>query len=161
MADRLPISLLRDPVHLAATGLGVGLMPKAPGTFGSALAILPAWLMLSLTWQLKLGIALAVFVCGIWVCGESARRLERHDHPAIVLDEIAAMLMLTLVVPLGIFWLLIAFLLFRVFDIFKPWPIRDMDHRIAGGLGIMLDDQMAAVYTAACLFVIRVYFGTS
>jgi len=147
-------------VHLVATGFGVGLMPKAPGTFGSALALVPCWLMLSLAWPYKLAIALVILFGGIWVCGESARRLANHDHPAIVLDEIAAMLLLTLVIPNGVVWLFIAFGLFRVFDIFKPWPIRDMDHRMTGGLGIMLDDQMAAVYSAVCLLIVRYFLST-
>jgi phosphatidylglycerophosphatase A len=147
--------VLRDPVHLLATGFGAGLMPRAPGTAGSLLALVPCWLLLYLSWPWRLAIATAVVVAGVWIAGESARRLGQHDHPAIVLDEIAAMLALTLAVPRNVYWLLGAFVLFRLFDITKPWPIRDLDHRIGGGLGIMLDDIVAAAFAAFCLFLTR------
>jgi phosphatidylglycerophosphatase A len=78
-----------------------------------------------------------------------------HDHPAIVFDEIAAMLLLVPLIPDGPLWLCAAFVLFRFFDIVKPWPIRDVDHRMGGGLGIMLDDLMAALFAALCLQVVR------
>ncbi len=83
--------------------------------------------------------------------GESARRLGVHDHSGIVWDEIAAFLALALVLPAGWPWLIAGFVAFRVFDIAKPWPIRELDHRLRGGLGIMLDDLMAAVYSAVLL----------
>jgi len=147
--------MLRDPVHLLATGFGAGLSPYAPGTVGSALALIPCWYMRSLGAPTILTIALIVFVLGIWVAGLSAARLGRHDHPAIVIDEIAAMLALTAIVPEGWAWLAAAFALFRLFDIWKPWPIRELDHSIPGGLGIMLDDVLAAVYAAVCLKIIE------
>jgi phosphatidylglycerophosphatase A len=147
--------LLRDPVQLIALGFGTGLSPVGPGTVGTLLALPLAW---ALT-LLPLGsavTAVAVFVAGgIWICGESARRLGIHDHPGIVWDEIAAMCVVGLAVPAGWVWLGLAFVLFRLFDIFKPWPIRDLDHRLAGGLGIMLDDLMAAVYTVLAVRLIE------
>ena len=161
MSTRLPISVLRSPVHLLATGFGSGLAPWAPGTFGSAFALLPCWWVMAWAWPYQLAVALAVFCIGVWVCGESAKRLGVHDHPGIVLDEIAAMLALMPVVAGSWIWLLVAFGLFRFFDIVKPWPIRDMDHRLKGGLGIMLDDQMAAVYAAICLSVFQHGFATT
>jgi phosphatidylglycerophosphatase A len=97
----------------------------------------------------------ALVVAGIFVCGESAKRLGTHDHPAIVLDEIAAFLALALTLPRHAAWFSSAFILFRFFDIAKPWPIREMDHSLGGGLGIMLDDLMAALYAAACLGIVR------
>jgi phosphatidylglycerophosphatase A len=154
-ARRLPFRILRDPYHLIATGLGAGLAPYAPGTAGSALALVPCWLMLSLAWPCRLAIAAAVLVLGVWICGVSSRRLGVHDHPAIVLDEIAAMMMLTVVMPQSAVWLLAGFALFRLFDIAKPWPIRDLDHSMTSGLGIMLDDQLAAIYASACMVLIR------
>ena len=155
MSNRLSWRLLRDPVHMLALGFGSGLAPRAPGTAGSLLALLPCWYVLQMPWSWRLAIAVFVFVIGIWICGLSAKRLGAHDHPAIVLDEISAMLTLTLVIPPNVWWLLLSFGLFRVFDITKPWPIRDMDHRLHGGLGIMLDDQMATVYVALCLSIIQ------
>jgi phosphatidylglycerophosphatase A len=152
---RLPIRLLRDPYHCIAMGFGAGLAPRAPGTAGSALALVPCWLMLSLEWPLRLALAAAALVLGVWICGESSRRLGAHDHPAIVLDEIAAMMLMTVLMPQSAVWLFVAFVLFRIFDIAKPWPIRDLDHRMTGGLGIMLDDQLAAIYASACMVLIR------
>ena len=102
---------------------------------------------------------------GIWICGESARRLGRHDDQRIVLDEIAGVLLTAvltaLVVPeKSVFGLLLVFVFFRVFDIAKPWPIRDVDHSLHGGLGIMLDDLIAALYAAVCVATIRVLLPT-
>jgi phosphatidylglycerophosphatase A len=152
-SQRLSPRLLLDPVHLLALGLGTGLSPWMPGTLGSALALIPCWYIAPLPWPVKLGIAVAAFLVGIWLCHVSAARLGIHDHPGIVFDEIAAMLAITVLLPQSWPWLTVAFALFRVFDIWKPWPIRDLDHRLSGGLGIMLDDQMAAVYAAICIGV--------
>lgn len=152
---RLGIGLLRDPVHLLALGFGTGLSPWAPGTFGTLFALAIAWLMMDWPQALRISIAVAAVPLGIWVCGASARRLGVHDHPGIVFDEIAAMLLLALILPREPIWFAIAFILFRFFDIVKPWPIRDMDHRLAGGIGIMLDDLMAAVYSAVSFWLIR------
>ncbi len=148
---RLSPGLLRDPVHLLATGFGVGLVPWAPGTAGSILALAPAWLMFDLPLPWRVALALAVVALGVWLCGESARRLGVHDHPAIVLDEIAAMLLLSLLLEASIAWLLAALALFRLFDIAKPWPIRAVDRTVSGGVGIMLDDVLAALFAAICL----------
>ena len=95
------------------------------------------------------------------MCGESARRLEAHDHPGIVLDEIVSVLAATLVMTQrSVPGLFLVFVLFRIFDIAKPWPIRDVDHRLGGGLGIMLDDLIAAFYAAVGLAVIRALVPT-
>ena len=159
MADparpRLPARLLRDPVHLIALGFGSGLSPLGPGTCGSLLA-LPLAFALTLLPLASAVAAVVVFVLGgIWICGESARRLGTHDHPGIVWDEIAAMCLLALLIPSGIVWLGAGFLLFRLFDIAKPWPIRDLDHRLHGGLGIMLDDLAAALIAGLALRLIE------
>jgi len=148
---RLSFGLLADPVHLLALGFGAGLSPKAPGTVGSLVALPFVWLLAGQTLPVRLAVIAAAITAGIWLCGESARRLGVHDHPGIVFDEIAAMLALTLVVPRDPLLLGAAFVFFRFFDIVKPWPIRDLDHRLTGGAGIMLDDLMAAVYTGVCL----------
>jgi phosphatidylglycerophosphatase A len=101
-----------------------------------------------------LGVA-GAFVLGIWLCGASAKRLGTHDHPGIVFDEIVAMWALLTVLPRQFLWSVAAFLLFRVLDVWKPWPIREADHRIGGGLGIMLDDVLAAAFAAAMLLSAR------
>jgi phosphatidylglycerophosphatase A len=149
-------SLLRNPIHLLALGFGAGLAPRAPGTAGTLVALVPAWWMLGLPLGWRVAIVGAVVLLGVAICGASARRLGSHDHPAIVLDEIAGLLAVSLVLSADPTWLIPAFVLFRFFDIAKPWPIRDMDHRLGGGLGIMLDDLMAAAYAAVCLRVIQV-----
>lgn len=160
-AARIGLVELKSPVHLLALGFGTGLSPYAPGTMGSLLALLPAWLMFNLSWPWQLGIGIGAAVAGIWICGESARRLGVHDHPAIVFDEIAAILLLVPAIPQQTIWLFAAFAVFRFFDIVKPWPIRDVDHRMKGGLGIMLDDLMAAIYTAVCLQVFRLLLAVA
>ena len=152
---------LRDPVHFVAFGFGAGLAPKAPGTFGSAVGVIAAWWLLELPLAARVAVVLAVIALGVWMCGESARRLGRHDDQRIVLDEIAGVLLTSLaVVEKTLFALALVFVFFRIFDILKPWPIRDVDHSLHGGLGIMLDDLIAAVYAAACVATIRVLLPT-
>ena len=143
--------VLTDPVHILAFGFGTGLAPLAPGTFGSLLGVLLAWLTLDLGLMTQIGCAVFLFVSGIWICGESSRRLGIHDHGGIVWDEIAAMYMVLIAAPPTLFAWILAFGLFRAFDVVKPWPIRDLDHRLGGGLGIMLDDLVAALYAALLL----------
>ena len=99
----------------------------------------------------QIGGAVFLFVAGIWICGESSRRLGHHDHGGIVWDEIVGMYVVLIVTPMTIWAWILAFGLFRAFDIVKPWPIRDLDHRLGGGLGIMLDDLVAALYAALLL----------
>ncbi len=153
--ERASAALLRQPVHLVALGFGAGLVPKAPGTAGTLLAVLPAWLIVEWPLQARVVLVVALFILGIWICGESARRLRCHDHPAIVWDEVVGFLATCLVLPADPRWLPVAFVLFRFFDIAKPWPIRDLDHRLRGGIGIMLDDIVAAAFSAVCLLLAK------
>ncbi len=158
---RVTLRTLRDPVHFVAFGFGAGLAPRAPGTAGSVVGAVIAWWLLPLPFLVRAAIVLGATAAGIWVCGESARRLNSHDHPGIVLDEIVAVLAAALVMAERSFpALFLLFVLFRIFDIAKPWPIRDVDHRLGGGLGIMLDDLIAALFAAACLAAIRVLLPT-
>ncbi|MDX1507189.1 MAG: phosphatidylglycerophosphatase A [Woeseiaceae bacterium] len=143
--------VLTDPVHLLAFGFGTGLAPVAPGTFGSLPALLLAWLTLDLGLYAQLGVAAALFAAGIPICGASARKLGIHDHGGIVWDEICGMYVTLLLAPASLLGFAAAFGLFRLFDIVKPWPIRDLDHRLGGGLGIMLDDLVAALYALILL----------
>ena len=159
---RLPLRTLRDPVQLVALGFGTGLAPWAPGTAGSLLALLPAWWCFTLPLPWRFAIVAAVAAVGVWICGASARRLGVHDHSAIVFDEIAGLLAASLATPARtFFWFALTFVLFRVFDVWKPWPIRDVDHRMRGGAGIILDDLMAAAYAAICLMVSRALLPTT
>jgi phosphatidylglycerophosphatase A len=148
---RLSPGLLRDPVHFFALGFGAGLVPRAPGTAGTLVAVLLDPLLRPLGVELRILLVALMFALGVWLCGESARRLGTHDHPAIVWDEIVGYLALMLVFPAGWAWALAGFVVFRFFDILKPWPIRQLDHGVGGGLGIMLDDMMAAAWGALVL----------
>ncbi len=143
--------VLRDPINLLAFGFGSGLAPVAPGTAGSLVGLVLAWSTLDLPIAARLLVAIALILSGIWICGEAARRIAVHDHPGIVWDEIAGIYLALLVAPPSIWAWALGFGLFRLFDIWKPWPIRDLDHRLKGGLGIMLDDLVAALYTALIL----------
>ena len=149
--DNLARTVLTDPVHILAFGFGTGLSPVAPGTVGSLVGVLFAWFTLDLGLPLQLAVAAVLSLAGIWICGESARRIGVHDHGGIVWDEIAGMYITLLAAPPTIVGWLLAFALFRAFDIAKPWPIRDLDHRLGGGLGIMLDDLAAALYALILL----------
>ena len=144
-------AVLTDPVNLLAFGFGSGLAPVAPGTFGSVVGVLFAFGALWLPSVAQWSIAVALVAAGFWICGESARRVGVHDHPGIVWDEIAALYPLLLMLPPTPAWWLAGFVTFRFFDIVKPWPIRDLDHRLHGGLGIMLDDLLAGLYAVILL----------
>ena len=150
----LVTTLRRQPFHFMALGFGSGLAPIAPGTFGT-LAAIPLYLLLAQTplWIYGFIVVLA-FAVGIHCCRVTADHLGVHDHPAIVWDEIVGYWLTMIAVPLAWQWLLIGFVLFRFFDIVKPWPIGWVDSRIDGGLGIMLDDVLAAIYAWLCLQLI-------
>jgi len=149
--EDLTRTVLTDPVNFLAFGFGTGLAPFAPGTVGSIPGLLLFWLTLDFGLYVQLGIAAAMTLIGVWICGESARRIGVHDHGGIVWDEIVGMYVTLLAAPVTVTGFVLAFVLFRVMDIVKPWPIRDLDHSIHGGLGIMLDDLVAALYAALLL----------
>ena len=158
-SPRLSPRLLRDPVHFFALGFGSGLAPKAPGTAGTLVGVLLDPLLRLLGLELRIGVVAVMFVVGVWLCGESARRLGEHDHGGIVWDEIVGYLALMLVLPAGWPWAVAGFVVFRFFDILKPWPIRQLDHGVGGGFGIMLDDIVASVWGALVLLGIMAALG--
>jgi len=144
---------LRKPYQLLAFGFGSGLAPKAPGTFGT-LAAVPLYLLLQpLPLSLYLLVVAIGFVAGIWICEATSRDLGVHDHGGIVWDEIIGYWVTMSLAPAGWWWLAIGFLLFRFFDILKPWPIGWLDRRVMGGFGIMLDDLVAGLYAASIMFL--------
>jgi len=151
MSD-LPKPNFKDPVHWLAFGLGSGLSPKAPGTVGTIAALPIYWFFLQ---DLSLPMYLAVLVftslIGVYLCDKTAKDLKVHDHGGIVFDEWVGMWITLLLVPQGWQWLLLGFVLFRFFDIVKPWPIKYFDEKVAGGLGIMLDDIVAGLIALGCL----------
>ena len=154
-STRPPVRALRDPVQLLALGFGAGLVPRAPGTAGSLIGLAAAMLAAQWGGWVAAAITAVVAAAGVWICGEGARRLAVHDHPAIVWDEIAGMMITMLAAPRGWLWAVLAFALFRGFDIIKPWPIRQVDHAMRGGAGIMLDDVMAGILAALVLLLVR------
>ncbi len=135
-----------NPIHLLAFGLGSGGVPKAPGTVGT-MAVIPLYLLLSPlpAWLYILIVAL-LFVFGIWLCGKASSDFDNHDHGGIVWDEWVGFLVTLWMCPQGWGWLLAGFVLFRLFDILKPWPICWLDRHLAGGLGIMVDDLVAGIF---------------
>ncbi len=146
--------VLRNPIHLLSFGFGSGLSPYAPGTMGTIVAI-PIFLLLSkLSLAFYLLSILMVFLLGCWTAGKTAEALNVHDHPGIVIDEIAGYLITMLMVPLTWYWVILGFMLFRLFDIWKPWPISIIDKQVKGGFGIMLDDVLAALYSLLSLHIV-------
>ena len=144
-------TVLTSPVHFLAFGLGSGLAPKAPGTFGTLAAVPFYWLLAMLPlWAYGLAVVIAA-IAGVWICGESSRRLGVHDHGGIVWDEFVGLWITLFAAPQGWLWLIVGFALFRLFDIWKPWPIRMADRQVSGGFGIMLDDILAGLYALASL----------
>ncbi len=134
---------LKNPVHLLAFGFGSGLAPVAPGTFGT-LAAVPLYLLLArLPLSAYLVLLALIVVGGVWICGRTSRDLDVHDHRGIVWDEWAGFLVTMTAVPQGWPWVTAGFVLFRLFDVLKPWPIGWLDARVKGGWGIMLDDLLA------------------
>lgn len=146
---------LRNPVHFLALGFGSGLAQKMPGTFGT-LAAFPLVAMVAAFGSIYtfVAVTLMVSVVGIWLCGRTAEDMGVHDHGAIVWDEVAGMFIAMLLVPLSWTNLLVAFALFRVFDILKPWPISVLDKKLHGGLGIMLDDVLAGAVACVMMHVL-------
>lgn len=138
--------ILTNPVHCLAFGFGSGLAPKAPGTFGTLMAVPLYLLLVELPLAMYCGIILLAFIIGIYLCGKTADDLGVHDHPGIVWDEFVGFWITMVAAPTGWWWLLIGFLAFRLFDIWKPWPIRVLDEKLETGMGIMLDDVLAGVY---------------
>ena len=146
--------MLQHPAHLFALGLGSGLAPRAPGTFGT-LAAVPFWLLMApLALALQVVIVACAFLLGIWFCQLTSRNLGVHDHGGIVWDEFVGYWLAMLFAPPGWFWLLAGFVLFRLFDIVKPWPIRVLDKKVHGGFGIMIDDIIAGLFAGLCLLAL-------
>ncbi|WP_028387760.1 phosphatidylglycerophosphatase A family protein [Legionella fairfieldensis] len=147
----------QNPVYFLAFGFGSGLMPIAPGTWGT-LAAIPVYLLIAQhSLSLYLFFTFSAFLLGVWVSEKVSRDLGIHDHGGIVWDEIVGYLMTMIMVPVSLGWMIIGFLLFRLFDIWKPQPIRFMDERVSGGFGIMLDDALAAI--PACLIMQLLVWG--
>lgn len=145
---------LANPIHFLALGFGSGLIRPAPGTWGT-LAAVPVYLLLAFfvgaSSYFYLAITAAFFLLGIYLCGRTAHDVGVHDHGAIVWDEIVGYLITLAYFPPTAFNIIVGFILFRIFDILKPWPIKLLDKHVHGGFGIMIDDVLAGVFAWGCL----------
>lgn len=146
--------LMAHPAHFLALGAGAGLAKKAPGTFGTLLGLPLFFLIVPLQIDLQISIIFILFLVGIYCCEKTGQTLGVSDHGSIVWDEIVAMMLVLTFTPLQWQWWLAAFALFRLFDIWKPAPIRQCDAKIKGGLGVMMDDILAAVYAILSLKIL-------
>lgn len=147
--------LMSHPAGWIATALGAGLSPRAPGTAGSLVALLPWWFLLRglpLGWYVA--VLVAGFALGVWACAVSDRRVGMHDQGALVWDEVIGMWITLFAAPSSWWWMLVGFGLFRLFDIWKPSLVRLADRRVHGGFGVMLDDAVAGVFALAALQLI-------
>ncbi|MGL5039045.1 MAG: phosphatidylglycerophosphatase A family protein [Aeromonas sp.] len=142
---------LKNPLHLLAVGLGSGLCPKAPGTMGTLVAVVLYLLVSGLPTLWFIGLLVVGFVVGIRICQSATDAIGMPDHGAIVWDEVIGFGVTMIAAPAGWEWVIAGFLLFRLFDILKPWPICWFDRRIHGGLGIMLDDLIAGLFALSCM----------
>jgi len=145
------VELLKRPACFLAYGLGSGLAPKAPGTFGTLAAIPLYLLMQHLSLVTYLAVTVIAFIVGIWFCQKAVDWLGQEDPSAVVWDEFVGYWVTMIAAPTGWQWILIGFVLFRIFDILKPWPISWCDKNLHGGFGIMLDDVIAGFIALACM----------
>lgn len=148
--------VLSHPARLLAFGFGAGLFPRSPGTAGTLVAFPLYWYLtsrLSEGWFIL--VLIGLFIVGVWVCDRTGRELGVSDYGGIVWDEIVAFMLVLFFTPAGFVWQVLAFSLFRLFDIWKPEPIRHFDKTWHGGLGVMFDDVLAAGYALLCLAIIK------
>ena len=154
-----PLPRPRSALHWIAFGAGAGLAPRAPGTAGTIVAIPIYAALATQPLAIYLLAATLVIAVGVRICGRTARELGVHDHPGIVLDEIAGFLVTMTALPFEWPWIAAGFVAFRVLDAAKPWPISLADRRVGGGLGIMLDDVIAGALACAALHAARHVLG--
>ncbi|AQA20070.1 phosphatidylglycerophosphatase A [Halioglobus japonicus] len=153
MPDSISPNPLKSPIQFLAFGLGSGLAPKAPGTFGTIAAVPLFWLLSHLSLEMYTVALVVAFVAGIWICDKASKELGVHDHPGIVWDEFVGYWLTMWALPADWVWMLAGFVAFRIFDIAKPWPIGWLDKRVDGGLGIMIDDIVAGLMACGVLHI--------
>jgi len=147
--------LWKYPVHALAYGFGTGLSPVAPGTVGSLVGVLLFWFMAPLATGLYAAIIVVMFFAGIFICGQTARDMGAVDPGSIVYDEIVGFLVAMFLIPADWRWILAGFIIYRVFDIWKPYPIHLVEQKLGLGGGIMADDVVAGLYTLAILHLAK------
>jgi len=152
---------LGTPHGLLASGFGSGLAPIAPGTVGSVAALAPGLLLLKLPLLVMVGVILVAFLVGVWACGRTGREIGIADYGGIVWDEFVGLWIALIAVPWHWAWILAAFVAFRLFDILKPPPVRQLDRHLGGGLGVMLDDVAAGLYALLVILAARYLLGAA
>lgn len=148
-----PRAVIASVANFLALGGGTGLAPIAPGTFGTLIGI-PVFLVMPKNIWIYLAVLCVLFAVGVWCCQSAADYLQVHDHPGIVWDEVVGYLVTMIAVPKSLIWIVVGFIVFRFFDILKPWPISYIDREMHGGLGIMLDDVVAALFAAITMQIL-------
>lgn len=146
-----PPRVFASPAQFLAFGFGSGLMPRGPGTAGTVVAVVLYLLLMQLDLLAYSLVILAAIPFGVWICGIASRQLGVHDHPGIVWDEFVGFWITMWAVPSDWLWICLGFVVFRLLDIVKPWPISLLDKRVHGGLGIMVDDIVAGLFACATL----------
>lgn len=149
--NNAPKSVWRNPVHFLAFGLGSGAAPHAPGTAGTVMAVILYCLLPPMSSPIYLTFLLLTTLFGVYLCGKTSRDMGVHDHGGIVWDEFVGYWVTMFLAPAGWVWIIAGFGLFRLFDIWKPWPIKWIDKEVHGGVGIMLDDVLAGIMAFLCL----------
>lgn len=144
-------TVLRHPSGWIASGFGVGFAPVAAGTVGTAVAVLPWLLLRELPWPAYVAVLVAAFAFGVWASERLISALAVEDPGVIVWDEFVGYWIAMFAAPPGWWWVLAGFLLFRLFDVWKPWPVRWADSHVKGGFGAMLDDALAGLYALAAM----------
>lgn len=147
----IPASVWQKPSHFIAFGFGTGALPVAPGTFGTLIAI-PFYLAFrGLPLFAYITLVVIITIASMWLCERVSREIKEHDHQGMCLDEIVGYLVTMTGAPHGLTWIILGFILFRIFDIWKPWPIDYIDTRVGGGFGMILDDVLAGIYSILIL----------
>ncbi len=144
--NSVPPSVWTNPIHFIACGFGVGAMPWMPGTWGTLVGVIFYVFLHSLSLLSYCVVVVILFMVGVVICGITNRDFGTHDHSAAVWDEIVGFLFVMIAVPYRWYFIVIGFILFRVFDIWKPWPIKWVERKAKGGFGVMMDDVVAALY---------------
>lgn len=156
----IPQAVWRRPAYFFAFGFGSGTMPFAPGTFGTLMAI-PFYLVLSRVPLAFYLLFVVLFVAlSTWICDRISKEINVHDHPGMCIDEFSGFFVTMINAPLGWQWVVLGFILFRFFDILKPWPIRMLDEKVPGGFGMELDDIVAGIFSLVILQMIALIFKT-
>lgn len=149
-----------NPIYFLAFGFGSGKISPAPGTWGTIAGLIFAIIIyyLGLNYWLELALIVIAFFAGIYICDKTSHDMGVHDHGSIVWDEIVAIWLVIFFMPeKNTQYFFLAFLIFRIFDIFKPYPIKILDKKVSGGLGIMIDDLLAAVYSLIVIYLYHIY----